>query len=58
MYIRKEVAMNKDRWYEYCDDPGCICLGRDYEIIKHNMLDGWSREMSEALLGEHKYGGM
>jgi hypothetical protein len=55
---RKEVAMNKDRWYEYCDDIGCICQGRDYEIIKHNMLDGWSREMSEALLGEHKYGGI
>lgn len=44
--------------YEYCDDPGCICSGRDEIIIEHNMLDGWSREMSEALLGEHKYGGM
>ena len=25
--------------YDYCEDPGCICSGRDYEIIKHNMLD-------------------
>jgi hypothetical protein len=62
---RKEVAMAKNKSYEYdydayeyCNDPGCICSGRDYEIIKHNMLDGWSREESEALLGEHKYGGM
>ena len=63
MYIRKEVAMTKNKSYEYdnyeyCDDPGCICSGRDEIIIEHNMLDGWSREMSEALLGEHKYGGM
>ena len=64
MYIRKEVAMNNriNRMnmmiYEYCNDLGCICSDNDERIIEHNMLDGWSREMSEALLGEHKYGGM
>ena len=47
--------MRKNRWYTYCEDPGCVCVGRHETIIEHNMLDGWSREMSEALLGEHLY---
>ena len=53
-----ELIIDDGGDYEYCDDPGCICSGRDKIIIEHNMLDGWSREESEALLGEHKYGGM
>jgi len=50
--------MNKKRWYEDCDDPGCICSDNDESIIQCNMLDGWSLYESEALLGEHKYGGI
>ncbi len=44
--------------YEYCDEPGCVCIENDYDTIEYNMSLGWSLEISEALLGEHKYGGM
>tara|TARA_R100001086_G_scaffold222422_1_gene139892 strand:- start:1869 stop:2063 length:195 start_codon:yes stop_codon:yes gene_type:complete len=48
--------------YEYvetgtvCNDPSCTCMGNDYKIIEYNMSLGWSKEISEALLGEHYYG--
>tara|TARA_R100000700_G_C3149887_1_gene128872 strand:- start:628 stop:780 length:153 start_codon:yes stop_codon:yes gene_type:complete len=50
--------MNKDRWHKYCNEPGCVCIENDYDTIKYNISLGWSLEISEALLGEYKYGGM
>ena len=39
-----------------CYDKGCICMGDDYDTIEYNMSLGWSMEISQALLGENKYG--
>tara|TARA_Y100001937_G_scaffold22393_2_gene31949 strand:- start:6343 stop:6489 length:147 start_codon:yes stop_codon:yes gene_type:complete len=40
-----------------CNDASCTCMVNDYKIIEYNMSLGWSKEISEALLGEHYYGG-
>ena len=42
--------------YEY-NDLSCTCMGNDYKVIEYNMSLGWSKEISEALLGEYYYGG-
>ena len=38
-----------------CNDSSCTCMGNDYKLIEYNMSLGWSMEISQALLGEHKY---
>ena len=54
--IAKSIQKVKD-WMS-CREKGCVCMEDDYNTIEYNMSLGWSKEISEALLGEHKYGGM
>ena len=48
--LRKQMIKDE------CYDPSCTCMGNDYKIIEYNMSLGWSKEISEALLGEYYYG--